>query len=327
MHTWGVFFYHSSMAKKAFDKKPTTYTQQLHLIKCRGLAVPDEAKAIRYLKQISYYRLSAYFIPYQSAKDQFNRGVTFDQILNTYRFDRELRLLVFDCIERIEVAIRSQMNHVLVHRYASSHWQDLPNVFKVPYLNRQGETVSPFENFQRIIRKSCSSKNPEVFIKHYLKNYSTPTNPPSWMCVELLTIGELSRLYLDLTHNSDKQAIADFFGLHHTVFTSWLHTLTYVRNLCAHHSRLWNRELAIKPDALQKPKHRWVKKPFEINQRCFYLLCILKYLLVAANPNNHLKLKLDRLFQKYPTVPVKFMGIPSDTNGVLLDWSKEDLWM
>jgi len=69
------------------------------------------------------------------------------------------------------------------------------------------------------------AKHPEIFIKHYREEYSTPVNPPSWMCIELLTIGQLSRLFTALKDNSDKEAIALFFGLHHSTFTSWLHII------------------------------------------------------------------------------------------------------
>ncbi len=146
------------------------------------------------------------------------------------------------------------------------------------------------------------------------------------MCLELLTIGELSRLYKGLARNEDKQMIARFFGLHHTVFTSWLHTITYVRNICAHHARLWNRTFAIKPDVLKKPQQPWMDSIYENNKRAFYFMCVLKYLLNAANPGNHLKEKIIQLFQKYEHVPVRFMGIPTNAAGEMLNWKSEPLW-
>ena len=102
--------------------------------------------------------------------------------------------------------------------------------------------------------------------------------------------------------------------------------MTYVRNICAHHARLWNREFAIKPDILLKPKRSWMQPAYNINQRTFYFLSILKYLLIAANPNNHLTNKLDSLFLKYPNIPIQFMGIPSGAGGALLNWKEEPLW-
>jgi abortive infection bacteriophage resistance protein len=145
--------------------------------------------------------------------------------------------------------------------------------------------------------------------------------------MELLTIGELSRLYVGLKDNKDKQAIAKFFGLHHTVFASWLHTLAYVRNICAHHCRLWNREFAIKPEILLKPKNEWIQPAFNANQRTFYFLCTLKYLLWEANSYNSFTAKLDALFTKYPNVPIRYLGIPTDEKGQLLDWKQEPLFV
>jgi len=311
---------------KKYSKKVTTHQEQLKLLKSRGLVIENEDRVLRYLNQISYYRLSAYFLPYQSIKDKFNDGITFNQVLNTYLFDRKIRLLVFDCIERIEIAIRSQLVYVLANKYNNSHWQDDKNVFIKPVITKKGYSIDPFNEFQQIITKNCKAKTPEVFIKHYKKKYRTPVNPPSWMCVELLTIGELSRIYTGLQKNSDKQDIANYFGLHYKVFASWLHSLTYVRNICAHHGRLWNRELAIKPDILLKPKYDWLSKDFEINSRVFYFISILKYLLKSANPNNNLKSKLEEIMHKYSEIPVKFMGIPSNNTGELMIWQNEPIW-
>jgi abortive infection bacteriophage resistance protein len=314
------------MTKKSYNKTPLTFQDQLALLKQRQLIVDNDSKAIDYLSEISYYRLSAYFLPYQKTKDTFNPNTNFKQIIDTYSFDRELRLLVFDCIERIEVAIRTQMVYTLSMHYNDSHWQDNQNLFITPYYNKIGNLVDPYSDFQSIISKAKTARTPEVFIKHYVATYSKPSNPPSWMCLELLTMGELSHLYRGLKNNSDKKRIANFFDVHPTVFVSWLHTLTYVRNICAHHSRLWNRDLAIEPEKILKPVGNWVSKPFENNKRMFYFICILKYLINRANPGNSLKDKLQNLFKKYPNVPIQYIGIPSDGKGNSLDWENEPIW-
>jgi abortive infection bacteriophage resistance protein len=110
--------------KRIYDKRPLTFAGQLQQLKDRNLIVHDDASALHYLEQISYYRLSAYFLPYQSSKDSFDEKATFDLIVDTYSFDRELRLLVFDCIERIEIAIRTQFIYCMAMHYEDSHWQD-----------------------------------------------------------------------------------------------------------------------------------------------------------------------------------------------------------
>lgn len=314
------------MSKRNYYKTPLSFQDQLSLLKQRDLIVDNEPKAIDYLREISYYRLSAYFLPYQKTKDKFNPNTNFKQIIDTYSFDRELRLLVFDCIERIEVAIRTQMVYGMSMQYNDSHWQDNQNLFITPYYNKIGNLVDPYSDFQSIISKAKTARTPEVFIKHYIDNYNKPSNPPSWMCLELLTMGELSHLYRGLKNNSDKKRIANFFDVHPTVFVSWLHTLTYVRNICAHHSRLWNRDLAIEPEKLLKPVGNWISKPFENNKRMFYFICVLKYLITRANPGNSLKYRLQNLFKKYPTVPIQYIGIPSDGKGNGLDWENEPIW-
>lgn len=314
------------MSKKPYTKTPLIFTDQLKLLQSRGLTVTDTARAVAYLQEISYYRLSAYFLPYQRVKDQFNSGITFQQIIDTYSFDRELRLLVFDCIERIEIAIRTQIVYGMAMHYNNPHWQDDKSLFIKPFYNTVGNLVDPFSDLQAIISKAKSARTPEVFIKHYINTYNTPANPPSWMCFELLTIGELSHIYRGFQHNIDKKRVADFFNVHPTVFTSWLHTITYVRNICAHHARLWNKDLAIEPHILLKPVGNWISTPFQNNKRVFYFICVLKYLLERANPGNHLKEKLETLFKKYPAVPIQYTGIPSDGKGNMLNWQNEPLW-
>jgi abortive infection bacteriophage resistance protein len=314
---------------RTYTKKPLTYEEQLSLLLERGLIINDIKRAKRYLSVISYYRLSAYFLPYSLYNDRFIVGTTFDDILNLYLFDRELRLFVFDAIERIEVSLRAQMVYQLSLKYRDSHWLDKSVLFKPSKINpKTRKILHVYQETQDIIERNKSSMYPEVFIKHYISTYNKPSNPPSWMSIELLTIGELSRLYSALKNNSDKKGIADFYGLHHNVLSSWLHTLVYVRNICAHHARLWNRDFAIKPDVLLKPKRVWLDEIFNSNNnRCFYFLSLVKYLLISINPNNHFKEKLIALFEKYPTVPIAYMGIPT-TDGVnLVDWKKQPVWM
>jgi abortive infection bacteriophage resistance protein len=314
------------MTKNIYNKPPLDFKGQLDLLEKRGLIIEERSEAVHYLQEISYYRLSAYFLPYQKTKDVFNRGVTFDQIIQTYSFDRDLRLLVFDCIERIEIAIRTQMIYGMAIYYNDSHWQDNKSLFIAPFYNSIGNKVDPYSDFQSIISKAKTVRRPEVFIKHYCDNYHTPSNPSSWMCFELLTMGELSNLYKGLRNNADKKRIAEFFDVHHTVFISWMHAIAYVRNICAHHSRLWNKDLAIEPDKLLKPIGDWISKPFENNKRVFYFLSILKYLLKRANSTNILSNKLKVLFDKYPTVPIQYIGIPSDSKGNMQKWEQEPLW-
>ncbi len=314
------------MSGKTYSKPFRSFDDQIALMQSRGLDVPDPVRAKMYLQQINYYRLSAYFLPFQSVNDRFDSGITFEHIIKTYSFDRELRLLVFDCIERIEIAIRTQFIYKLAEKYNDSHWQDNPSLFIRPFTDQYGKTVDPYNDFQKIIDKAKNARKPEVFIKHYTDEYDTPPNPPAWMCFELLTIGELSRLYKGLRDNDDRKIIADYFKVQPVVFQSWLHALTYVRNICAHHSRLWNKDLAVEPSLLKSPAAAWVSSAYNNNKRVFYFLCTLRYMLNQANHNNDFTSKLDALLLKYPLVPIQYLGIPSDGRGNLLHWKEEPLF-
>lgn len=311
-----------------YKKKPLTYTDQVKLLEGRGLIIEDVKRAERYLSEISYYRLSAYYIPFCNTKDHFKEDVSFEHILDLYLFDRELRLIIFNAIERIEVAIRAQIIYQIAHKYNDSHWQDNAALFIPAWTNpRTGKTFHVYQETQEIINQHKSAKYPEVFVKHYMSRYNDPPNPPSWMSIELLTIGELSRLYQAFINNAVKQLIADSFKLHYTVFESWLHTLVYARNICAHHCRIWNRDFAIKPDVIKKPKLPWIDPVFNSNNhRCFYFLSILKYLLTSANPGNHFKNHLKELFEKHPEVPIAYLGIPKTEGKRLLEWEQQPLW-
>lgn len=313
------------MAKKVYTKLPTTFQDQVQTWIDRGLQIPDPLRAQSYLSHISYYRLSAYCLPFQTVKDRFNKSTTFDDVLSLYMFDRELRLLILDAIERIEIGLRTQIIYQLAHKYGS-HWHDDAGLFIAPYVNRYGKTVDPFNSIQTFLGKEYSSTDPEVFIKHYFDTYHTPNNPPSWMSIELLTIGGLSRLYSNLVNDDDKKLIANNYKLPFFVFESWFHAITHLRNLCAHHCRVWNREYRITPKFLLKPKYNWVDKPFDINNRTFYYLNVLKYFLNIINPNNSFKSKLENLLTKYPNVDIGYLGLPTDADGKSLDWKTQPLW-
>lgn len=313
------------MSKRTYSKPPLTFREQVDLWISRGLKVPDENRAISYLSHISYYRLSAYAIPFQNHKDNFDSDTTFEDILQLYLFDRELRLLIFDGIERIEIGIRAQLIYQLAHNYGS-HWHEDKNLYIPPYYDDKGNEINTYKSIQSFLKRQYTSDKPEVFIKHYFDIYDTPPTPPSWMALELLTLGQLSRLYIDLNENKDKAGIANYFGIHYTVFESWMHALTYCRNLCAHHSRFWNREFHIQPKIPKKIKYNWIDLDFQINNRSFYYINIIKYLLNVINPNNSFKIKLEALLEKYPNVDIRFMGIPSNDEGEQMEWNNEPLW-
>lgn len=314
-----------------YTKPPLTYEQQIELLKSRGLLFADEARAKRHLANISYYRISAYMLPFKKTNqdgeklDSFKKGTTWDHVYNLYVFDRKLRLLVFDAIERLEVAIRTQIIYQLSHKYGS-HWQDRQEIFKAPktIALRGGKeiTIDVYREIQSHIKEQLNNNRAEVFIQHYKSKYYQPENPPSWMSVEVMYFNHLSRICMGLKNRADIVGIATYFGLPPKTYCSWLHAINYVRNICAHHARLWNRDMSIVPEKLTfSKKLKWLKEPDKARlNKFYYSACILNYLLQTVNPTSPFKTRLIALLDEYKdVVSLSSMGFPKD-------WKNEEMW-
>ncbi len=315
---------------EVFNKPPLTYEKQVELLLSRGLIVTDRKRAERHLANISYYRFSAYMLPYKKKEngiiiDAFKEGTTWDDIYDLYVFDRKLRLLVFDAIERLEVAIRTQIIYQLSHKYGS-HWQDNAHIFNPPreVTLRDGKkiTIDVYREIQSHIKEQLHSNRAEVFIQHYHNKYDTPENPPSWMSVEIMYFNHLSKICTGLKNRADIVGIASYFALPPKTFCSWLHTMNYVRNICAHHSRLWNRDLNIVPEKLSFSKHLvWISNPDTSKRsRNYYFFCMINYMLQVANPRSQFKTKLKELLEEYKNV------ISLDSMGFPQGWEEEKMW-
>lgn len=315
---------------EVFNKPPLTYEKQVELLLSRGLIVTDRKRAERHLANISYYRLSAYMLPYKKKEDgiiidAFKEGTTWDDIYDLYVFDRKLRLLVFDAIERLEVAIRTQIIYQLSHKYGS-HWQDNTYIFNPPreVTLRDGRTITidVYREIQSHIKEQLHSNRAEVFIQHYHNKYGTPENPPSWMSVEIMYFNHLSKICTGLKNRADINGIASYFALPPKTFCSWLHTMNYVRNICAHHSRLWNRDLNIVPEKLSFSKRLvWISNPDTAKRsKTYYFFCMINYMLQVANPTSQFKSKLKELLEEYKNV------ISLDSMGFPQGWKEVKMW-
>ncbi len=317
------------MEECKYTKLPLTYNQQIKLLQDRGLIIADTERAVRHLSNISYYRLSAYMLPFKKVLDsdyldEFKMGVTWEKVYDLYVFDRKLRLLVFDAIERLEVAVRTQIIYQLSHKYGS-HWQDNPDIFKVETRrNKYGEkfTINVYEDIQKHIKEQLVNNKAEVFIKHYTNKYSSPDNPPSWMSVEIMYFNHLSHICKNLKNRRDISGISQWFDMPPDIFCSWLHTLNYVRNICAHHARLWNRTFNIVPEKLHFANNKtWINNPDKAQRsKVYYFLCMINFLLQTANPTSNFKSRLLDLLAEYKDViNIEYMGFPTD-------WQNENIW-
>ncbi len=308
-----------------YNKKVLTFDEQIELLISRGLIVPNESETKRHLNSISYYRLSAYMIPFQSSSNQFKKGANWNDVYRLYVFDRELRLLVFRAIEHIEIAVRTQLVYQLSHKYGS-HWYDNKDVFKAKKTKKtqSGKVIEIdiYQDIQNHIRAQLNSSHSEMFISHYKERYKLPKNPPSWMGLETMYFSHLSRICVGLNKRSDRSAISDYFGLPPEIFCSWLHSLNYLRNLCAHHARLWNRDLGVRPRELKFSKNLlWHNNQEQlVSNRLYYFLLIINFLLQTIDSQSNFKQEICFLLKTYDDiVDIEMMGFPSD-------WQEEAMW-
>ncbi|MCA9409163.1 MAG: Abi family protein [Candidatus Omnitrophica bacterium] len=288
-------------------KKPAlTFEKQVALLAKRGLVIQDRDFAIATLRRISYYRLSAYCIPFQSKKDCFKAGATFEEVLSLYRFDHELRMLIFDALERIEVDIRTSLTYFLAHEFGAFGYLDKSNFHKG---FRHDQWVAAVE--EEI------SRSKEIFITHFKAKYKKSKKFPIWMASEIFSFGRLSQLYSGLNYKHQKKISYDY-RVSKDVFGAWLHTLVYTRNICAHHARLWNRGLAIQPTFPEKDPV-W-NTPFSINKnKIIAVLTIVHYLMKHLEGSDSIKTSLLGLQKSYPNVDFKRMGFPEN-------WLEHGIW-
>lgn len=294
--------------RNLYNKGALSYGQQLQRLKDRGMAVGNEAKALHLLEKVSYYRLSGYWYPFISnrATNTFATGATFEAAFNLYCFDRELRLMVLSEIEKIEVAVRAH----LIYEYAHTHgpfWYNDQSLFR----NQRHHGYLMDSIYQQYGRSD------EEFIQAFQRKYSDPI-PPSWMLMEIISFGTLSKLYKNLKPSISRRSVASKFGIADRVFESWLHSTVYLRNVCAHHSRMWNRVFQIQPMIPRRTTNSWLST-IPRNDRSYFMLSMLIYLLQEVNPNSTFIVKFRELLNKYPEASVISMGFPTT-------WESEILW-
>lgn len=293
-----------------YTKPPLTFSQQADLLISRGLS-GDREVIISRLRAVSYYRLSGYWHPFKNSDSSIKPGTDIDKIWRRYVFDRQLRILVMDAIERVEVAIRTDVVYHHTHAHGPFSYSDPRSL---PHLS----SARHQEFLRRIDQETRRSK--EVFVKHFKAQYGDSHEwLPLWMIAEIMTFGGLLTLFRGLDTGIKKE-IAVQYDLTDRILSSWLRALNAVRNICAHHGRLWNRELGYKPLIPKSRKHPQWHEPVEVrNNRMFGILTILKYMLTGIAPQSNWPGRLDDLLQKYPDIPQIPMGFPEK-------WKKCPIW-
>lgn len=300
---------------KPFTKSAKTFDEQCDLLISRGMRVPDRKNAVYYLSHISYYRLKAYWLPYEASRDphQFIDGACFDVVLNHYLFDRQLRLLLLDAIERFEVSFRTQWAYYMSHSFGPHGYLDgsKGRVKNAGYLTR---AMAELEKHV--------GRSDEAYIKHYRDIYKESL-PPAWVSCEVMSLGLLSRFYSNLSVTKVRKQIAATYQFDEGFLNGFLEHISYVRNVCAHHSRLWNRHLTKKmPLPRGKPvrlkDNIYIDKANKTEHKLYNTLVLLQHVMTVVCPESDWAKRLNVLIDEH-AIDVKRMGFPEH-------WKTLPLW-
>ena len=267
----------------------------------------------RYPARDDANRLSAYWLFFEHPKGQagprFQPGTTFEDVVALYEFDRALRLLVLDAVERIEVAVRGNWAYQLALKNGPHGY------LRTGLYSDRGKLNAKKRELTAQVNRSK-----DTFIIHYKTKYSGPTHPPVWMASELMSFGLLSSLYGLLKDPKDRNAIAAPFGLDEVIFGPAVQNISTVRNICAHHGRLWNQRLKA---TLKLPKKRPPILANALNRiandKLYNTLAFVKYLLDGCDPSNTWGQRLIAHMATLASGREADMGFPPDW----LDWK---LW-
>ena len=281
-----------------FPQPGLGYSAQLQHMKDCGLIVNDDQAALDTLRQTSYYRLRGYYLQWYDKKAKhFVPDVTFDDIVKVHQFDMDLTSLIFNVTSHIEISLRSYLaNEISFHSHAMGYL-DLA-CFSAPDLF--------MSNAGKIENEIMRSK--EVFIEHYKNKYHN--HVPVWAAVEVMSFGTLSKLFKSLDRPIKLAITRDYYkrGSYFTWVESWLHTVTILRNMCAHRARLYNRLTDARPVILKKDR-----TPNLCEQTIYGALLVMKYLTENSPDAPDWIFVLKNLLAQYSDViGLSRLGFPAD---------------
>lgn len=309
-----------------------SFADQLKQLQSRGLQVDNTAAALDYLERVGYYRLSGYWYPLREIDkaasiaqgkavraDTFLPDTRFEDVVRLYVFDKKLRLLALDALERIEMAVRVDVAHLLGKRDPGAHENPacLHGNFAKKFITTgpdRGKTQHQvwLAKYQSLVSRARK----EPFVAHHQQQYGSL---PIWAAIEVWDFGLLSKLFAGMQH-ADQQAISIQYGAPDgKAFAKWLRSLNFIRNVSAHHSRLWNinvLELSAVPAS-------W---PSGINNaRPFFYFCLMQQLLSVICPNSGWGQRFcSLLMDDFPSVTNHAISLTD--LGAFGGWEKWALW-
>ena len=293
-----------------YNKPYLSVPDQITLLKSRGMQFGDEANAERYLQHTNYVRLRTYWYLFENnhATHQFKPNTTFEAVLNIYLFDRALRAHLAQAIETIEISLRTQYAYQFARLHGPFAYADVAN----------SKDRRHFQNNLNQLQEEIGRSN-EVFIAHYGRKYTAPNMPPIWMACEVMSFGLLSRWYKNLKLGQVRQAIAHVYGVDNRSLDGILHNFTELRNVIAHHGRLWDRNIIFRlPLPQNKPRNLRACMNLRQQDLIYNSLVMVLHFLDLIQPGHAWRAQLVTLLTDYQ-VDTTAMGFPTG-------WQALSIW-
>lgn len=297
------------MLKTEFHGSALSFEDQIKLLRSQGLEIADEKKALRVLQNVSYSRLKSYLVPLMEDRQthRFRPGASMDDAYALYGFDRRLRELIFHEMEKIEVSFRARI------AYASSSDESGYWYLNPDYFSSKREHRDIMRHLTAEVQRSDNDA-----IKSFYRKYSNPL-PPCWLALEATSMGTLVSLYSAMKPGRLRSRIAEHYGVSDIIFISWLRHLVYIRNMCAHHNRLWNKTISVEALVPGSPRDLFPPQAPDASQHVYLTLCLVKYLQNTVKPTNTFADRLKTLIHNYPIADPAQMGFPEG-------WENEPFW-
>lgn len=304
---------------------------QVAKLKARGLSIADEAAAARFIRYVNYYRFSGFCLRFQhwdatAGEKVFLPGVRCEDIVDLCDFDSALRDCLSDALEMVEISLRTSIAFHFGRAFGPFGHADAANFDKAfsPQAATnatQGKSSSTHGEWHKTLIDE-TRRSRELFVDHFRDTYSQYPDLPIWMVSEICSFGTLSRMYSNL-RNREQGAVARDYSIQFVILKSWLHTFTFARNVCAHHARLWDRQLSISPKIPGGKRWGLVAKH---SKTIYAVALMLNWMLandsIPEGKHSEWKRRMETLMRGFAA---RFPQLLHHT-GFPIDWTKDPLW-
>ena len=286
-----------SVQRNIYLNQPAGVNEQLQTLQKRGMIIDDYPFAKDFLEEVYFHRFLSYSVPFFDLGDKYcyKSGTTFQDVVKVYEFDSQLRSMILEAIEKIEISVRTQ--------FINLSWKYGSHFYLNHKLFRDHKLLN--DSIERIQYQLKAGH--DLLVTDYYHRYQDPDMPPIWIAIELTSIGQLSKWLMNLKNIADKEAVAKRYEIHYSVLQAILDNLTMIRNHSAHHTRIWNR--SFKLECIIDERHLVLSNALCDGSRIYSVLLLITYILKTLGIEQPFFKKLKNLIDIYG-VNISAMGFP-----------------